>query len=273
MKIRLTIDRYVSVAALSSLLSVVGVGCGTDGEPGGADVPAVSVGLYTRTQSGAAEEGAASRRALVFNENGACVANYSFVPGSGELSLKPGTYRMATLSVPKGLILPVAGDTQGITPDLRLSFAAGDSVGAFSLGTLEVVTVGTAYTSYTATLAPVTGVLSLRVSGMPEGRSVEFELTGMYASVGLDGTYEGSRDYPLSTDGETVCLPTPKGATLTYRIDGGDPRKLETDRELRAGNRLELELAWKADLSDIAIRQVMVTDWLPGGGDGSGVAN
>lgn len=267
-------SKYVSVVALVLLLSVVAAGCGTDDGTGGTEGPAVSVGLYTKNLSGETEGGTVSRRLLIFDQSDVCVAKYSFIPGSGEISLAQGTYRMATLSVPVGLQgLPAAGETAGVRPDTRLSFGESALNGALSLGVLETVTFGKDHASYTATLNPATGVLSLRISDMPEGLSAEFKLTGMYASVGLDGTYGGSRDCPLAINGETVCFPIPHEAKLTYSVDGGNPRSLELGRKLEAGNRLQVELAWSEDQQTIVIRQTTVTDWLPGGGDDSAEAN
>lgn len=267
-------SKYVSVAALVLLLSVVAAGCGTDDETGGAVGPAVNVGLYTKNLSGETEGDNVSRRLLVFDSKDVCVSNYSFIPGSGTISLVPDTYRMATISTPTGLQgLPAAGVTAGVGPDTRLSFGESALGGTLSLGRLETVAFGQDLTSYTATLNPATGVLSLRISDIPEGLSAEFKLTGMYASVGLDGTYAGSRDCPLAINGETVCFPTSHGAKLTYSVDGGNPRSLDLGRKLEAGNRLQVELAWSEDQQTIVIRQTTVTDWLPGGGDDSVEAN
>lgn len=267
-------SKYVSVAALVLLLSVVAAGCGTDDETGGAVGPAVNVGLYTKNLSGETEGDNVSRRLLVFDSKDVCVSNYSFIPGSGTISLVPGTYRMVTLNAPKGLQgLPAAGETNGVRPDMRLSFDNSALSGTLSLGMLETVTFGKYPTSYTATLNPVTSMLSLRISDMPEGLSAEFKLTGMYASIGLDGTYGGSRDCLLAINGETVCFPTSHGAKLTYSVDGGNPRSLDLGRKLEAGNRLQVELAWSDDQQQIVIRQTTVTDWIPGGGDDSAEAN
>ncbi len=266
MMMKRSIQRYVPLASLSLALWLAW-GCEGNDAPG-ADLPPVSVSLVTKTSSGEVESTASARRVVVFDEAGECVQNYSFVPGSGTLSLDPGTYRMVTLSVPAGLGgLPDAGTTAGITPELALSFDAKASITPFSLSELTEETLSAA-SVYTATLLPATSLLSLRVSGLPEGSSAEFTLLGMYASVGLDGTYAGSLDYPVSASGETVCFPTPGAATLSYSVDGGEPRSLPVGRTLEAGNRLTLELAWGEELREISVSGATVMDWIPGNDTG-----
>lgn len=255
------IKRYLPLASLSLALCLGGC---EGNDAAGTDLPPVSVSLFTKTLSGEPESGASARRVVVLDEGGACVANYSFVPGSGALSLVPGTYRMTTLSVPTGLRgLPEAGTVSGISPDISLSFAEGEPVMPFSLSGFTELSLSAA-SVYTATLSPATAVLGLRVSGLPEGRSVGFTLAGMYASARLDGVYAGSRDYPVSASGETVCFPTPGVATLLYSVDGGEPRALSLGRDLKAGSRLQLELDWSEELSEISVRQVTVTSWVEG---------
>lgn len=260
------IKRYFPVASLSLALWLAW-GC-EGNDTAGTELPAVSVSLFTKTLSGEPESTSSTRRVVVLDEAGKCVRNHSFVPGSGALSLTPGTYRMATLSVPAGLRgLPEANTTDGITPELALSFDAGGPITPFSLSELTEETLS-ASSVYTATLLPATSLLCLRVSGLPEGRSAKFTLLGMYASLRLDGTYAGSLDYPISAEGETVCFPTPGMATLSYSVDGGDPRELSVGRALEAGNRLTLELAWNEELREIAVSGATVTDWIPGNDTG-----
>lgn len=258
--------RYVPVASLSLALCMAW-GCeGNDITE--TKLPAVSVSLFTKTSSGEPESSASMRRVVVFDGSGSCMRNHSFVPGSGALSLTPGTYRMVTLSVPAGLRgLPDAGTTAGITPELALSFDKESLIAPFSLSELTEETLSAA-SVYTATLLPATSLLSLRVNGLPEGSSAEFTLLGMYASARLDGTYAGSLDYPVSTGGDTVCFPTLGAATLSYSIDGGEPRSLSVGRALEAGNRLTLELAWNEELREISVSGATVTDWIPGNDTG-----
>lgn len=273
MKMKRSIKRYLPVVSLSLSLLMAAGGCdGGDGPVGGGSP--VSVGLFTKTVTGEAESGSSPRRILVFKD-GECVSNHSFVPGSGSLSLDGGAYRVATLSVPEGLDLPADGVVEGLVPSHSLGFAEGAPVSYFLLAPLTDLRVSaSSASSYTATLVPATGILSLRVSGLPEGRELSFALKEMYASVGLDGACDGDllRDYPVAPDGETACFPTPAEATLSYSIDGGEPRTLPLGRALVAGNRLTAELAWNEDLKELRISDVTVNDWIPGD-DQTGEAN
>lgn len=260
-----SIKKYGPIASLTLALSLAVTGCDGGDDPQ-ADTAPVSIDLFTKTPSDEPETLAETRRLLVFDNSGACVSNYAFLPGTGSLTLPGGTYRMATLSVPEGSNLPADGVTNGLDASFALTF--GTKIEPFLLSKLEdVALAATTTTSYTATLSPVTCGVTLRLSGLPDGQSARFTLLGMYASAKLDGTYGGSIDYPLAPNGLTVCFPTPATAMLSYSIDGGTVRTLSLQQPIQAGYNTLLELKWNDDLRELHIAQTTLTDWLPGGSD------
>lgn len=259
---------YFSLVSLLALLAAGGCDEGND-TPSSATDP-VEVNLFTKTQTDDTDA-ASSYRLLVFNTEGACVQNLSFVPGSGSVSLLAGNYSFATLTLPAGLALPAAGTTAGLTTSSRLAFDPDAVVQPFRLSPLTAVELRADGTSmaYTATLKPATGALSLHLSGMPGDKQVAFALKNMQTSVALDDMeYSGTAPYPLALNGETVCFPSDGNVMLSYQVGNDAVRTLDVGCALEAGNRLTVELAWKDDLPVLLLVSSTVTPWMPGNDGG-----
>lgn len=203
-------------------------------------------------------------RVLAFDASGACVANQSMVPGQSALTLPAGSYRMAALRPVGGLEgLPGAGTLAGVDAESRLSFGEGEAVKAFTLSALEAVEVSASGTTYEADLKPATAAITLRIGNLPADVTCAFTLRGVYASVGLDGTYADEGEIPLELDREQVCFPTAAGAEISYTLtDNGHETSGTIACALRAGERQTLELAWEPPA--LIVRQVSVKDWESG---------
>lgn len=229
--------------ALMAALLLMAPGCGKSDEAANPSDATAEVNLLTRGGSAAS-----AYRLLVFSENkDDCLLNRSFGSGNESIRLANGSYHFVTLSAAEGLDLPAAGTTIGITPSTVIGLKEGTTTWPEAqVSTLTTLTLpGTSI--YEATLKPATCRLKLTVTGIPDGKTIAYELKNMYNGIRLDGQPAEAAPYSLK-QGDNICLPTKGNAILSYTVSEGNASAQSVEMNLRyalePGYTLTTHLEW-----------------------------
>lgn len=202
--------------ALMAALLLMSPGCGKSDDAAHPSDATAEVNLLTRGGSAAS-----AYRLLVFSENNDdCLLNRSFGSGNESIRLANGSYHFVTLSDAEGLDLPPAGTTIGITPSTIIGLKEGTTTWPEAqVSILTTLTLPNA-SIYEATLKPATCRLKLTVTGIPEGKTIAYELKNMYTGIRLNGQSAEEAPYSLK-QGDNICLPTIGNAILSYTVSEG----------------------------------------------------
>lgn len=230
--------------ALVAALLLIAPGCGKSDDAAVPSYATAQVNLLARGGSAAS-----AYRLLVFSENNDdCLLNRSFGSGNESIRLANGSYRFVTLSDAEGLNLPAAGTTIGITPSTVIGLKEGTTTWPEAqVSTLTTLALPGA-SIYEATLKPATCRLKLTVTGIPEGKTIAYELKNMYTGIRLDGLPAGlTATYSLK-QGDNICQPTDGNAILSYTVNEGTtpakPVEMNLGYALEPGYTLTAHLEW-----------------------------
>lgn len=85
------------------------------------------------------------------------------------------------------------------------------------------------------------------MTGIPDGKTIAYELKNMYNGIRLDGQPAEAAPYSLK-QGDNICLPTKGNAILSYTVSEGNASAQSVEMNLRyalePGYTLTTHLEW-----------------------------